>query len=384
MKITKTYRPRISGPESPRNYIILMDGTWNDEYGIDGDGLTTNIVKLNKSLSRDSQNQITRYYRGVGNDNDHNKLGVLLGGAFGKREKAIRNNAYSRLAKEYQPGDNIYIFGFSRGAASARMLAAQIHEMGIPQEIVITTEAVSDRETNNVENRFVKFEADFSQSRKVNICFLGVWDTVGAFGIPVNFLGIPFQSWNLFKNMDVAGNVQKAVHLVAADETRDAFSPTLMNHRPGVIEEIWMPGVHSDVGGSYAEDQLAKHSLYVMIQKIKANCIDKGLPPLQFEKETLANYTSHEITKGVFHFHGLGSKKSIRRIHCLKNNKKVGPEEQLPIIHKSFFALQKSRENYSLVHRSSWFGEDKKLELPILYNPANLKYLRKKYEVDET
>ncbi|RJQ46202.1 MAG: DUF2235 domain-containing protein [Gammaproteobacteria bacterium] len=111
-----------------------MDGTWNDETGKDGDSVVTNIAKLYKSLDVDSEMQISRYFRGVGSDEESTRMETWIGGATGKNEKRIRDNAYSTIAKEYRNGDRIFIFGFSRGAASARMLASQLHKEGIPHE----------------------------------------------------------------------------------------------------------------------------------------------------------------------------------------------------------------------------------------------------------
>ncbi|MEO0471874.1 MAG: DUF2235 domain-containing protein, partial [Bacteroidota bacterium] len=357
------------------NIFILIDGTWNDETGAGSDGLTTNVVKLYKCLKKVPGKQSTWYFRGVGNDDENGIMGRLMGGMFGASEKNIRNFAYSTLAKEYCRGDRIFIFGFSRGAAIARLLAGQIHERGIPASIEITTDAQENKGTNHIETRYVSHKATSPELVHPNVEFLGVWDTVVAMGVK-----------GMFKNFSVAPNVQKAVHLVAIDETRTLFNPTLMNHNPDVVEEIWMPGVHSDVGGSYREDVLAQHSLYCMIEKLKKRA-DAGGYDIWFNQEEIIQYTLPQISeeKAIFHFFGLGTLKGIRKIRALKNDKEVEANVAQPCIHQSVFVLQKSQEVYSLVDLQLEGKKEKvKTELPIIYNPPNIRKLNKHYHVDKT
>jgi uncharacterized protein (DUF2235 family) len=373
MVIEKEYKKDFNVRGGERNVLIFMDGTWNDENGKQGSGLVTNVVKLYKSLQDDSPQQISRYFRGIGNDDDYNFWGNYIGGGTGKDEKRIRDEAYAMIAREYQMGDRIHIFGFSRGAASARMLANQIYKEGVPENIKVIWETAANRTTRNIEDRFVRY---ISSGKRfgVDVEFLGVWDTVGAFGIPINILGIPLQRWNLFKDMHVAENVKKAVHCVCMDETRDAYVPTLMNYKPGVVEEIWFPGVHSDIGGSYKEDALGKISLKFMVERLKEHS-KKYTNKLKFKEVELAKYTEiGEEEEFVFHFFGLSWKKSIREIYVMKNNKK--DENIPPKIHSSMMMLQRNRRTASLVK----FRKCEKT-IRIQYNPTNAKIIREKYEI---
>ncbi|MEM7347331.1 MAG: DUF2235 domain-containing protein, partial [Chloroflexota bacterium] len=136
----KPYTIKKESDGRRRNFFVLMDGTWNDENGAKGSGLITNVVKLFRSLEEEPSAQIARYFRGVGNDDEYGWAGRLFGGAFGNEEQRIRNHAYATIVKEYKPGDRLFIFGFSRGAASARMLASQLAKEGIPDKIIISTE----------------------------------------------------------------------------------------------------------------------------------------------------------------------------------------------------------------------------------------------------
>lgn len=187
-----------------KNISVFIDGTWSEP----SDG--TNVYRL----SQLAQGTVI-YLGGPGNQDDNGLLGQLFGGAFGAGSEKIVRNAESELMQVYERGDQVYVFGFSRGAALARILCSRL--LG-----------------------------------KVTVDFLGCWDTVASFGIPINVLGIKFQRINLFKGKDlfVSVNVRRAVHLLAFHETRHAFTPTLMNYLPNVVEEIWFPGTHEDIGSS--------------------------------------------------------------------------------------------------------------------------------------
>lgn len=372
MENTQEYIKDFSRPPVERNVIICMDGTWNDETGRDGDSVITNISKLYKSLAVDSATQLSRYFRGVGSDEETTRWGGMISGGTGKDEKRIRYDAYSTLAKEYQNGDRIFIFGFSRGAASARMLASQLHKEGIPEKITITKAPRENHVTKHIENRFLCYQAEGAR-KPVEVAFLGVWDTVYAFGIPVKFLGVPLHRWDLFKDKHVAANVRKAVHLVSMDETRNPFEPTLMNYKPGVVEEVWFPGVHSDVGGGYAEDELGRITLRYMLHRLNDHTARQGLLPVMFDESTLQDYLKPPEQGHHFHFHGLGYKKDIRAIHVLEDGK---PGARPPRIHESVRTLQQSAETYSVVEVRSG-----KKKYRIQYNPPNLKALQGKYEV---
>ena len=375
MQFSQTYNI-IDRPPRKRCIVILMDGTWNDETGKDGDGVVTDVVKLFRCLEADSSTQVVRYFRGVGNDEENGWLGIKRGGAFGRSEKRIRDNAYSTIAKEYHPGDRIFIFGFSRGAASARLLAGQLATLGIPQTIKVHTEPKQNRYTRHIENRFVSYKASGGKLHDVDVEFLGVWDTVGAFGIPVSILGIPFQKLNLFRDMHVAKNVIKAVHLVSIDETRKPFIPTLMNERQGV-EEIWLPGVHSDVGGGYKHDQLGRVSLNYMIQTLRQHVATLDGYELRFDDAVVQEAVT-DLPDCRFHFHGLGYKKEIREIYVQKDDKRTAIP---PKIHSSMSGLRNHREVYSVIRKKRRLIRGVKADrVHIVYNPINVKALEWNYK----
>ena len=267
----------------PRNVFVLFDGTWNDEAG----GSRTNVHKLWDALE-ENERQVKHYFRGVGNDEQNGLFWRAVGGFTGIGERRIRRDAYSTLALDHRAGDRLFILGFSRGAGSARLLASDLHRVGLPQRVRVTRKGKRNRRAwERIEERFVSFDPVAPYLRPIDVHFLGVWDTVGAFGVPVEILGFNIRTpkSRVFRDNTIAENVRHATHCVAIDETRDAFEPTLFNHKPGVVDEVWFAGVHSDVGGGYRRDQdrLGDHTLRYMAAAVRsaAACdhAHAGAPP---------------------------------------------------------------------------------------------------------
>lgn len=184
---SQRYEKDLHAVEKERKHIILLDGTWNDETGLDGSGLVTNIVHLSRILKNDPDYQIVRYHRGVGNDNDNKWLSHNWKGADGKAVGMIVERAYARLVQDWQSGDRVYIFGFSRGAAAARLLASKINKEGIPKSVDISLKPVENRETRVVEQRIDEVKFDHSEKKEIAIEFLGVWDTVSLLAFSIIF-----------------------------------------------------------------------------------------------------------------------------------------------------------------------------------------------------
>lgn len=178
---------------------IFIDGTWEDAES------NTNIWRLYEKYGG-------WYSSGPGTKaliGDVPFLSKWLGGAFGFGTQAIVDEAYENLSSP----DDVNIFGFSRGAYAARMLAGKICKNG------------------------------------GSVNFLGCFDTVGAMGIPVNIFGIPFQQINLFSDAHVHPNVRRAAHIMALDDPRPAFVPTPMEEREGITQTA-VKGDHWHVGSS--------------------------------------------------------------------------------------------------------------------------------------
>lgn len=373
LKITTTYEKDFNAPPKERKHIILLDGTWNDETGLNSDGLVTNIVNLYRIFKEDAENQIVRYHRGVGNDNDNRWIGQNWKGVTGRTVGKIVEQAYARLVQDWQNGDRIYIFGFSRGAAAARMLASKIFTQGIPNRITITIKPIENEETKVVEQIISDVDPKHEKVHPVSIEFLGVWDTVSAFGLPTIIARLfGAKPKDLFKDNNIAGNIKKAVHLVAIDETRNPFQPSLMNYQEGITHEVWFPGVHSDIGGSYLEDNLAKVSLHYMLKKLTEWNQSQQLKEFLFNEELKKKHTAENIKDAHFHFHGKDGGKQIRPIG-VQIDGKINPK-LTPKIHSLHQKIATSSTAFSVIKVKK---ETKYANFQ--YMPFNVKALRNNY-----
>ncbi|MEE9143166.1 MAG: DUF2235 domain-containing protein [Candidatus Binatia bacterium] len=251
----------------PKRLIVCSDGTWNrpDSHDI------TNVVKIARVLrAKDSTGieQVVFYDRGVGTGN----LGdEVKGGAFGEGLDENIQDAYRFLVHNHASGDQIFLFGFSRGAYTVRSLVGLIrncrllkkeHADKIPRSYkMYRSKAGPDVKSART------FRARFS--KVVPIKFLGVWDTVGALGVPLRF----FKGFNAkkysFHDTTISGIIQNAYHALAIDEKRKPFKPTIWRSKKKRRNagQVWFTGVHSDVGGGYPETGLSDIALEWMIQK---------------------------------------------------------------------------------------------------------------------
>ena len=364
----------------PRHLLVFLDGTWNDENGSGNDGITTNIYKLFRALEGKHENKsiphiithekhIALYYRGIGNDDDNNMVGSWFKGAFGGSEKRIRDSAYCGIVKHYRKGDTISIFGFSRGSATARMLAADLYKEGIVASIRVHTKEEKNISTGNIETVYKKYDDKSSKKlAKVDVYFLGIFDTVGAFGIPID-LGFGFQKLNLFKDLDVAPNVKKVVHCVSIDESRDPFIPTLCN-KADQVDEVWFAGVHSDLGGGYRHNHLSKIPMAYMIDKLNQTFTNN---PIKFNQDRITKLTSYNINDEFqLHYHGDGALKERRKIEVLHDSQS---SRKKPKIHSSVFSLILSNNIYLNTPFDSFSKLDK-----IRYSPKSVNGLMGDYE----
>jgi hypothetical protein len=216
--------------------LYAFDGTWNSEKDAGEYDRNTNVVRF-KDLYTGSK----FFYKGVGTK--HGLLGKVAGGAFGVGGHDRIEDARKDMAKRIAAGDrDIDIVGFSRGAALAVHFANVIADDGVSVNGVL---------------------------ERPPIRFLGVWDVVAAFGIPIN-LGFNFNRINLGYKLGLAKGVKACYHALALDEARQAFRPTRV--RGGC--EVWFRGVHSDVGGGNDNHALNDITMRWMLRK----AIASGLP----------------------------------------------------------------------------------------------------------
>ena len=283
-----------------KNIVLCCDGTGN-EFG----NRNSNVIKLYKMLICD-QDQIAYYHPGVGTMGARSaltRIGKLwtraIGLAFGYGLSDNIADAYQFLMKTFQPGDRVYVFGFSRGAYTARALCGMLHIVGL---LTQGNEGLIPYAIRMVKRKKIDFKvaADFKKtfSRECKPHFVGVWDTVSSVGWIYSAVKFPFT--RAARNPDL--NIVR--HAMSIDERRAFFRQNLfgMANNPGQdIKEVWFAGVHSDVGGSYPEpeSQLSKIALRWMVceaeigllrvdQLRKANILG-GKPPYVAPDPTTKN-----------------------------------------------------------------------------------------------
>jgi uncharacterized protein (DUF2235 family) len=308
-----------------KRIVVLIDGTWNKE----GTGADTNVAKLDsgkkiitqafiKASASDGTTQHVHYHDGVGSEGDC--LQRLLGGAIGLGLKKIIQDVYEFLVSDYAPGDEIHIFGFSRGAYAARALAGLIGASGIQRqkngdEFEVAwahyrvppavrqqpqTAGAGDRKTLDNYNALMRRRA-FHDSRAIKC--VAVWDTVGSYGIPAG-LGLAalaryFTLVTLgFHDTSFGEHVDVGLHAVAVDEHRRPFVPTFWTiakgRQPrGHVEQTWFAGAHSNVGGGYPQSGLSDEALIWMVARAQA------LTGLEFDISAVRANTNPNLAEAV-------------------------------------------------------------------------------------
>jgi uncharacterized protein (DUF2235 family) len=235
-----------------KRIVVCADGTWNDPE----DDHPTNVLRMARAIrpeDGDDVQQVVFYDWGVGSYH-----GQLLGGTTGLGMEKNIQDGYRFIVQNYDPGDEIYLFGFSRGAYTVRALAGMLNKCGILDR---TLAADIPRAFDFYKRRNARpSSATARQWREENavggaratVDFVGVWDTVGALGIPTRVLGF-VEERDLFFDQELGSNVRVARHAVAIDEQRSDFVPTLWTRKEAIdIRQVWFAGVHGDVGGGCA------------------------------------------------------------------------------------------------------------------------------------
>ena len=262
-----------------KRLIICADGTWNTPDRMDnGVPAPSNVVKLARAIAPiapDGIQQVVFYDQGIGTDD---LLDRITGGAFGVGLGRNVRRAYLFLVHNYQPGDEIYLFGFSRGAFTVRSTSGLIRKAGILHKLYAHRDLDAwnlyrKRDDSPDTDEAKAFRATNSHPAG-RIRFIGVWDTVGALGIPglLNFIGRRrFQ----FHDVALSRQVDFAFQALAIDEKRKFFAPALWEQHPAaagqgqVLEQVWFPGVHMDVGGGYSDSSLANGALSWLAEKAR-------------------------------------------------------------------------------------------------------------------
>jgi hypothetical protein len=302
------------------NIIVCCDGTWNTpEQDAAGVPVPTNVVRIFNALAdvdADGVEQEKYYHPGVGTDGSW--WHKLAGGAAGVGLDKNIMSAYRWLGAHLRPDDRIFLFGFSRGAYTVRSLAGLITTCGLLDLTGLSEQETWKRVAIVYQKGYRKrkpreqwagdwaFHRTGKPTEAVTIFFLGVWDTVGALGVPddMSILNLLDDRKNYaFHDTTLSDQVEHARHAVAIDEMRASFSPTLWTqiHSRPTVKQLWFPGVHCDVGGGYPEKGLSDGALEWMIK-------EAGALELEFQPEMLRQVRPdfqdvlHSSRSGLFKF----------------------------------------------------------------------------------
>lgn len=309
----------------PRTIVICCDGTSN-QFG----PTVTNVLRLVQLLECDSPDQVVHYQPGVGTLPEPGYVtpmmqwcSIVNGLAFGAGLTQAVEDLYAYLMEVWEPGDRVFLFGFSRGAYTVRVLAAMLHELGllprcnqnmVPYAMrlfraVRSRAATVNRDGNsNYWKLSNKFRSTFARpipvtgmddNRRFPVEFMGVWDTVSSVGWVWEPATFPYTASN--------PSIRVIRHAVSIDERRCFFRQNLFHGATGQdLEERWFSGAHADVGGGYPEGsgEIWRNSLEWML----AEAVRSGL---QFNAQRLAKYRAtapsaiwlepqHESLKGAW------------------------------------------------------------------------------------
>lgn len=349
----------LTNPIAPRRkrLIVTCDGTWLDSDNglLNGRKQSpSNVSRLGwaiRDTSRDGFSQVVHYQAGVGTHGG--RISRILGGAVGFGLKENVREAYTYLSVNWHPGDEIFLIGFSRGAFTARSIGGMIGDFGLltrkglpyfneifedyenrhKDDYVSTFPEIPFAPKGPFDRRYVEsLERHGMTNLRVPIKAVCCWDTVGSLGIPqIPLLGrVGVQTRDLSKHQfyDTKLNpyIENAFQALALDERRGAFSPALWEKREGDtvnLKQVWFPGVHSNVGGGYDDQELANITLAWMMSRLE--------PFLDFRSEFLIG----EYEENVKYYKETGQKKrlwsfgeiynSLKGIYGLAGTKKRTP-----------------------------------------------------------
>lgn len=371
----------------PKNIVILSDGTGQDG----GKGHDSNVYKLYRMLEDRTENQIVYYDQGLGTD-----WRRVSGNAFGVGFSQNIVQLYQFIFENYNAGDKIFLFGFSRGGATVRSLASFIHFFGIlsksrttlirrayklygtgrkprtqDDEIIHAEdtrkliEKLVDRGNQIINdtsyNMYKAMRSDLTEKANqftiahpnmwAEVEFLGVWDTVPALGV------VPMAGLNLvldrvpwwkhsFHDFALHRSVKNGYQALSIDDDREWFLPTIWNQYGDVdkqkIKQVWFSGSHTDVGGGYAEAGLSDIALEWMVQK----ALSHGLK-LYLGSRKYWNFCISPDATDIFHppRSGFGRVFKAGKRDNVWDKKAVesfGP----PVIHESVLERAKQDPNY--------------------------------------
>uniref|UniRef100_E6VQ24 T6SS Phospholipase effector Tle1-like catalytic domain-containing protein n=1 Tax=Rhodopseudomonas palustris (strain DX-1) TaxID=652103 RepID=E6VQ24_RHOPX len=362
--------------------IILSDGTGNAASSV----WRTNVWRMFQALDLRENDQAAKYDDGVGTSSFLPL--AILGGAFGYGLKRNVLDCYKFICRNYDHANKskIYLFGFSRGAFTARVLAGLILQQGLVRadtegelhngavkayrayraqryhsnlRIEVLFRAIRDFLIVPIIDLVTRQKAysKIEREKVPNIEFVGVWDTVAAYGFPIDEMtrGISSWIWPLeLPNRVLSDHVLCARHALALDDERTTFHPVLWTEQePGQaappppariddqrLVQVWFVGMHSNVGGGYPDDAVAFVPLYWMLTEAQKRGLVFKLAP-KADPDTVLWISSSQDKDGRLYDSraGLGAyyRYGPRKVHDLCNDRFVGVSVPTPLIHESVF-----------------------------------------------
>lgn len=338
----------------PKNIVVFSDGTGQEG----GKGNNTNVYKLFNMVEDRTENQISFYDRGLGTG-----WRKITGNISGMGISRNIYECYKFVFENYLAGDNIFLFGFSRGATTVRSLSSFIHYFGIlpKSRPELIKQAYKIYKISDSKER--KKRADELVARNHNqwckIKFIGVWDTVDALGLPIKKLDvlvdwIPFFR-HKYHNLLLSESVEHARQALAIDDERLTFHPKIWDKelKPyQTMKQVWFSGMHTDVGGGYKEEQLSDIPLIWMIEEAKKFGL-KLYPKHKVKTQPDANGIMHNSRKG---FPGSLFRKKTRSWNSESHGK--------PLIHQSALLRKLNQHNTESPPYKPWiFSFERDIEL---------------------
>ncbi|GAA4509228.1 DUF2235 domain-containing protein [Hymenobacter ginsengisoli] len=291
-----------------KRLIVLCDGTWNKAENLDRrKRKPTNVMKMVRAIqpvTLDGTVQVTYYDEGVGNNPG---LDRWLGGGVGAGLDRNIREAYRFLLYNYTAGDAVFFFGFSRGAYTVRSLAGFIQHLGllpktrdffVPEAYALYRQRPPAEEDQTAWQQQVAAFRATHQVQTIAVDFVGVWDTVGALGLPLSWFTLFNRRRYQFHDARLSPIIRHAYHALAIDEQRRPFQPSLWEN-PGpeqVLEQRWFAGVHTNVGGGYEHDGLANCTLHWMKNKAVAQGLGVDEEFLRFYKPWFGDELRNSMT----------------------------------------------------------------------------------------
>lgn len=322
-------RVRTSGghhARGPLTHVILMDGTLSSLTP----GLETNAGLAYKLCAEAAQdhNMLVRYEAGIQWDTWRDTRDVIEGRGINRQIQRV----YGALASRYRPGDRIFLFGYSRGAYAVRSLSGFIDLIGLLRDEEATERNIRDAFRHYQNAPFTEAAKAFSKSHchdKVEIEFLGVWDTVSAVGLHMPLVWRYSSVFHKFHDYRPASCVKHVYHALAYHEARSAYAPVMFETNPDKpeqrLQQMWFPGSHGDVGGQLSgynpERRLSNATLVWMLDKAEAAGL---ILPTGWRMRYLAD--PHGVS--------IGMNKGWGKFFWLRHRRKVG-QDPSEVLHPS-------------------------------------------------